>query len=1363
MATTNARDVSLVIRARDEATAAIESVTASLNKLFAGQQSVAGSSKTTGSSLAEMAAVMASVDKAVSSITGTADRAEEAFNRMSSALTRRKQELADYQRQAQEAQRAISLLNGPNAIVGAGRDQGPRIAQVRELQNVYDGLQKKIAAVTSTIAAEEQRIEGSRSSLQELGSTALAATAQQEKLTAALKARQEAARTLAEQDQRAAQAQAGLGALNARISPTLAGETASSRGATTSALVAREEVAALKEAAQAHALFEARVKQGAAELRIKEAAEHSDAEALQQLMRELNPLTALQEKFAAKLELARKAKEQNKITSEQLAVAEKQLANEMKRAEADVARNGRQGVSLFGLRPYELTNFSFQINDIVTQLASGTSLMQTLAQQGGQILQLFPRIGSSIMSALGNPLILAGAVAFGAVALAVKRAADETQRLRDIQATLDLNAAGGGFKAQALLDTVHAMHALGAASEDATKAVKTFLQEGLDESRFQQFGRLAVETSRVLGVDVPAAANDLADAFTGGYDAIARFDDKLNFLTASQREHIRTLFEQGKAEEARRAALDIFSQKMDDVADKQQGDWTRATTALASAWDTLMLKLSDTAPIQATYTAMKQLAGIIDRVANRISGLRTIGDVAAELDSAQQRLDSFNKFTKSASNSSLVSDNRQNESIRKELQQRVDDLKHELTQLQGQASKSNVTNQNENTAAAKRRNDKLAELSIDEEIQQLRAKATEGLTQAEKARREELAGMIAIRGEADAQVAAAKKKNAVEKEHNEILKEQKTLNKSNAADRDRAISQFTSRVVGAEGGTGQNPNSSAVGFGQFVDKTWLEQYKKLYSDSAASLSNQQILALRNNETVAKGIIEQYAKENASFLERFGKQVTAGNLYLAHFLGPGGALKILNAQGDTPVDKLLSDQVLKGNRGYLFDSKEKRYRTAAELQQFIAGRIGDSGAAQSAGQAEIAKLQQDAIDKQDDFNRSVAAANGERQRTIDALKEQNKLQDTALVAAEKRAAVDKAEYDLLARVAEINNNLKQGQKAVEVTDEQIRRTRELAAAEFELQHAREAAQAKANEITRPLDDITAERDALQSRIDYLNQNGLLDQAQALQPELEAVNGKLAEAIDKAIQFYEALDLANDPLHRTQEQIDAIITKLKTQRDETRNWVNILGVSGKQIAQVFSSGAVSAIDRFAQSIANGQNAFKSLWQTFRQFAADFLIQIAKMIEQQIIFKLISGALSSLGPGTFSPAAGPISGVGPISVAHTGGVIGSDKLQTRMAPPSWFLNATRYHTGGIAGFKPNELPAILQRNEEVLTTSDPRHRFNGGGSSEKPLNVKVINAFDAADMLSKALETKAGQRTILNFLGNNSRAVGQTMGGS
>ena len=419
--------------------------------------------------------------------------------------------------------------------------------------------------------------------------------------------------------------------------------------------------------------------------------------------------------------------------------------------------------------------------------------------------------------------------------------------------------------------------------------------------------------------------------------------------------------------------------------------------------------------------------------------------------------------------------------------------------------------------------------------------------------------MVAIRGEQDAQVAAAKRKNAIEKEHASILKEQERLAKSAqtaaraaAAERERAIQQFNSRVVGAEGGTAQNPNSSAVGFGQFINSTWLEQFRKVFAEQAKGLSDQQILALRNNQQIAKAIIDNYARENARFLERFGQKVTAGNLYLTHFLGAGDALKVLKADGDTPVDKLLSNRVMQANRGYLYNNG--RARTADELEKFIADRVGDTGQQQSAGQAAIAKLIEDQEKAQDRFNRSVEKANEERQRSIDAQRTMNGLQDTALIAAQREIEIAKAEFALRQQVADANTNLKPGQDPITLTEEQIRKTRELAAAEFDLARARDVAQAQTAEMQRPIDVLTAERDALRARIEYLNQNGLYDQAKSLVPDLTETNSKLREAIDAAIQFYEAIDLSNDAMQRTPEEIRATIEALRTAKDEAREWVN-----------------------------------------------------------------------------------------------------------------------------------------------------------------------------------------------------------------
>jgi hypothetical protein len=103
--------------------------------------------------------------------------------------------------------------------------------------------------------------------------------------------------------------------------------------------------------------------------------------------------------------------------------------------------------SLFGLKPYELQNLSFQVNDIITQLASGTSLSQTLAQQSGQLIQIFPRVGSAIISAFTSVPILAMGAAIGRV-LGLKHAADEAEKMRTLNGILALNADGAKHSAR---------------------------------------------------------------------------------------------------------------------------------------------------------------------------------------------------------------------------------------------------------------------------------------------------------------------------------------------------------------------------------------------------------------------------------------------------------------------------------------------------------------------------------------------------------------------------------------------------------------------------------------------------------------------------------------------------------------------------------------------------------------------------------------------------------------------------------------------------------------------------------------------------------------------------------------------------
>lgn len=113
--------------------------------------------------------------------------------------------------------------------------------------------------------------------------------------------------------------------------------------------------------------------------------------------------------------------------------------------------------------------------------------------------------------------------------------------------------------------------------------------------------------------------------------------------------------------------------------------------------------------------------------------------------------------------------------------------------------------------------------------------------------------------------------------------------------------------------TAQAPTSSARGLYQFTKDTWLkvvEQHGEeagLTREASALRSGittpddrQKILDLRNNPEISARMAAHFALDNARALQAQGVQVKGPTeLYLAHFLGSGGAAKFLNGMRDNP--------------------------------------------------------------------------------------------------------------------------------------------------------------------------------------------------------------------------------------------------------------------------------------------------------------------------------------------------------------------------------------------------------------------------------------------------------------------------------
>lgn len=124
------------------------------------------------------------------------------------------------------------------------------------------------------------------------------------------------------------------------------------------------------------------------------------------------------------------------------------------------------------------------------------------------------------------------------------------------------------------------------------------------------------------------------------------------------------------------------------------------------------------------------------------------------------------------------------------------------------------------------------------------------------------------------------------------------------------------RLIHAGEGTGQNPDSSAKGPYQFVDGTFVEQFRKNYPDRAKGMSKSQIINLKygpEGASISSQMGPRFIADNAKTIQRGGHTPDAGNVYLAHFLGAGTALKVLNADPSAPISRLVKQDAIDANK------------------------------------------------------------------------------------------------------------------------------------------------------------------------------------------------------------------------------------------------------------------------------------------------------------------------------------------------------------------------------------------------------------------------------------------------------------------
>ena len=132
---------------------------------------------------------------------------------------------------------------------------------------------------------------------------------------------------------------------------------------------------------------------------------------------------------------------------------------------------------------------------------------------------------------------------------------------------------------------------------------------------------------------------------------------------------------------------------------------------------------------------------------------------------------------------------------------------------------------------------------------------------------------------------------------------------------DAEVELLVDRIVRVESGgsaTAKNPLSSATGLGQFISSTWLRMMRTYRPDLARSLSQADLLALRFDPTISREMVRRLAQEGEAYLRARGHQITAGRLYLCHFLGMEGAHLALSSPDGATVAAVMGGAVMSAN-------------------------------------------------------------------------------------------------------------------------------------------------------------------------------------------------------------------------------------------------------------------------------------------------------------------------------------------------------------------------------------------------------------------------------------------------------------------
>lgn len=236
-----------------------------------------------------------------------------------------------------------------------------------------------------------------------------------------------------------------------------------------------------------------------------------------------------------------------------------------------------------------------QFTDIAVSLQAGQNPMTVFLQQGGQLKDMFGGVGPAAKALGGyvlglvNPFTLAAAAA-AVLALAYKQGSDEGTAFTT---SLAMTGNTAGTTANSLGAMARQVSSTGGTVGKAAEVLAQLAASTkIPVAAFESISEAAIKFESATGVAASKTVENFEKIAKDPAGEILKLNESMNFLTATTYEHIRSLQEQGKLQEAAAVANEAYKSGMDRTSDsvKQnlgtlEKSWSAVRAEAKKAWD----------------------------------------------------------------------------------------------------------------------------------------------------------------------------------------------------------------------------------------------------------------------------------------------------------------------------------------------------------------------------------------------------------------------------------------------------------------------------------------------------------------------------------------------------------------------------------------------------------------------------------------------------------------------------------------------------------------------------------------------------------------------------------------------------------